>query len=92
MELQQLIQKFGEQYKGNRYHLLQKNCNHFASDLCFQLVGKTAPSWVRSYSERSVLHQQFGAATALPRYAVDGMLTQTKQGFQGPSNRSMCIR
>jgi hypothetical protein len=46
MELQQLIQKFGEQYKGNRYHLLQKNCNHFASDLCFQLVGKTAPSWV----------------------------------------------
>jgi hypothetical protein len=46
MELQQLIQKFGEQYKGNRYHLLQKNCNHFASELCFQLVGKTAPSWV----------------------------------------------
>lgn len=33
--------------QGNRYHLLQRNCNAFASDLCLQLVGKRSPGWVR---------------------------------------------
>lgn len=45
-EIHQLVQKLGGAYKGNSYHLLQRNCNHFANDLCRQLVGKTAPRWV----------------------------------------------
>lgn len=32
--------------QGIKYHLLQKNCNHFASELVYQLVGKPAPAWV----------------------------------------------
>jgi hypothetical protein len=36
----------GQQYKGNSYHLLQTNCNHFASDLLVQLCGRPAPPWV----------------------------------------------
>ena len=45
-EVQQLVYKMGEAYRGNKYHLLQRNCNNFASDLAYQLVGKPAPSWV----------------------------------------------
>lgn len=45
-EVQQLVYKMGENYRGNKYHLLQRNCNNFASDLAYQLVGKPAPSWV----------------------------------------------
>lgn len=42
----QLIQSMGQEYKGNRYHLLQCNCNTFASDLCYRLTGKTAPHYI----------------------------------------------
>lgn len=45
-EVQKLVQQMGQQYKGNRYHLLQCNCNHFANDLCQRLAGKPAPSWI----------------------------------------------
>uniref|UniRef100_A0A7S3RAL3 PPPDE domain-containing protein n=1 Tax=Dunaliella tertiolecta TaxID=3047 RepID=A0A7S3RAL3_DUNTE len=45
-EVQQLVYKMGEAYRGNKYHLLQRNCNNFASDLAYQLVGKPAPSWI----------------------------------------------
>jgi len=45
-QVQHLVQQMGQHYKGNKYHLLQLNCNHFASDLCLQLTGKPAPSWV----------------------------------------------
>lgn len=46
VEIGQLINKMGYYYKGSSYHLLQRNCNHFASDLTKELVGKRAPSWV----------------------------------------------
>ncbi len=45
-QVQAMVQHMGQQYRGNRYHLLQKNCNHFANDLCVQLTGRQAPFWV----------------------------------------------
>ncbi len=45
-EIHQLMLKMGQEYKGNRYHLLQRNCNHFASDVVYQLTGHHAPQWV----------------------------------------------
>ena len=45
-EVQQVVHEMGSAYKGNRYHLLQKNCNAFSNDLCIRLTGKTAPAWV----------------------------------------------
>lgn len=45
-QVQHLVQQMGHHYKGNKYHLLQLNCNHFASDMCLQLTGKPAPPWV----------------------------------------------
>jgi hypothetical protein len=43
----QLMLRMGQEYKGNKYHLLQRNCNHFASDAVYQLTGRPAPAWVR---------------------------------------------
>ena len=45
-EVKRLIVEMGKEYRGNAYHLLQKNCNHFANELCQKLVGKSAPTWV----------------------------------------------
>jgi hypothetical protein len=41
-----VVQQMGQQYRGNRYHLLQMNCNHFSSDLCAALTGQPAPAWI----------------------------------------------
>lgn len=45
-QVQHLVQQMGQHYKGNKYHLLQLNCNHFANDLSLQLTNKPAPGWV----------------------------------------------
>eukprot|EP00798_Chlamydomonas_sp_ICE-L_P027130 gene27130-2359_t len=54
-EVQQLVARLGQEFKGNKYHLLQKNCNHFATDLCLQLVGKPAPAWVNRLAGIAVM-------------------------------------
>jgi hypothetical protein len=53
-EVLQLVQRMGSEFKGNRYHLLQRNCNHFASELCRALVGKPLPFWVNRLASVAV--------------------------------------
>lgn len=65
-EVRQLVVKMGKGYKGNRYHLLQMNCNHFASDLCKNLTGKRAPSWVNRLAGLAVLCHCLLPATWVP--------------------------
>ena len=31
-EVEQIVRLLGKKYRGTRYHLLRRNCNHFASD------------------------------------------------------------
>lgn len=30
-EIEGIIEQLGDQYRGDQYHLLKKNCNHFTS-------------------------------------------------------------
>lgn len=53
--VQQAVQEMGEQYKGNAYHLLQRNCNHFSNDLCRKLTGKEAPLWINRLAGMAVM-------------------------------------
>ena len=52
--VQRLVYEMGQEYKGNRYHLLQANCNHFSSDLCRRLTGEPAPAWVNRLAHVAV--------------------------------------
>mmetsp|Transcript_60890 Transcript_60890/g.145121 ORF Transcript_60890/g.145121 Transcript_60890/m.145121 type:complete len:377 (+) Transcript_60890:104-1234(+) len=38
-------------WEGNRYDLVEHNCNHFASALCWKLLRRTPPSWVNKTAE-----------------------------------------
>lgn len=45
-EVRAFMEKLAEEYSGNSYNLITKNCNHFCHDACLQLTGKPIPSWV----------------------------------------------
>jgi hypothetical protein len=45
-EVRAFMEKLAQEYPGNTYHLITKNCNHFCNDVCFKLTGKTIPQWV----------------------------------------------
>ncbi|XP_016646997.1 PREDICTED: deSI-like protein At4g17486 [Prunus mume] len=40
------MEKLAEEYSGNTYHLITKNCNHFCNDVSTRLTGKPIPRWV----------------------------------------------
>ncbi|RGB22835.1 PPPDE putative peptidase domain-containing protein [Rhizophagus diaphanus] len=45
-EIKNVIDELSREWRGNTYNLLTRNCNHFSSELCEQLVGKPAPKWI----------------------------------------------
>lgn len=45
-EVRAFMEKLAEEYSGNTYHLITKNCNHFCNDVCVRLTGKPIPRWV----------------------------------------------
>ncbi|CAN1325284.1 DeSI-like protein At4g17486 [Linum perenne] len=38
-EVRSMMEKFAQDYSGNTYHLITKNCNHFCNDVCLKLTG-----------------------------------------------------
>lgn len=45
-EIDEVLRELVRQYKGADYHILDKNCCHFAEDLCERLGIGSLPAWV----------------------------------------------
>ncbi|CAH0697771.1 unnamed protein product [Spodoptera exigua] len=45
-EVRRLVAELGKQFRGDRYHLMNNNCNHFTSAFCLALCDHDIPAWV----------------------------------------------
>ncbi|KAI4376189.1 hypothetical protein MLD38_013979 [Melastoma candidum] len=45
-EVRAFMEKLAEEYSGNTYNLITKNCNHFCNDACVRLTRKPIPRWI----------------------------------------------
>ncbi|KAF7849707.1 hypothetical protein BT93_L0368 [Corymbia citriodora subsp. variegata] len=45
-EFRSFMEHLCKKYRGDTYHLITKNCNHFTDEVCRELTGKSIPGWV----------------------------------------------
>ncbi|KAH7639637.1 desumoylating isopeptidase 2-like protein [Dermatophagoides farinae] len=45
-DVRQIVKEMGKEFKGDKYHLLHKNCNHFSDHFLKYLCGKPLPPWI----------------------------------------------
>jgi len=41
-----VVREVSERFLGERYNLLENNCNHFTAALCAALTGRRGPAWL----------------------------------------------
>ncbi len=46
LEVEKILDEMGRDFRGDRYHLMNRNCNHFTACLAKTLVGTDIPNWV----------------------------------------------
>ncbi|KAF8041776.1 hypothetical protein BT93_A0393 [Corymbia citriodora subsp. variegata] len=45
-EVRAVMEDLAQDYRGDAYNLITKNCNHFCNDACIKLTGNPIPNWV----------------------------------------------
>ena len=45
-QVRAFIEDLASEYRGDTYHLISKNCNHFTDDVSNVLTGRSIPGWV----------------------------------------------
>ncbi|KMZ71543.1 PPPDE putative thiol peptidase family protein [Zostera marina] len=46
IQINDLFENQSKNYKGNAYHLISNNCNHFTTDICDKLCLRPVPKWI----------------------------------------------
>lgn len=66
-QVRAVMEDLAEDYKGNAYNLISKNCNHFCNDACIRLTGNPIPSWVNRLARigKGKFHGEFAVVFVL---------------------------
>lgn len=49
-KVREILIRLSQEWQGNSYDLLSRNCNHFCNDLCTQLGVQKLPGWVNRFA------------------------------------------
>ncbi|KAK9101781.1 hypothetical protein Sjap_019035 [Stephania japonica] len=79
-QVRALMEKLSEDYKGNSYNLITKNCNHFCNDASLRLTNKPIPRWVNRLARIG-----FMCNCVLP-----ASLSEARVGNVGSENAMVC--
>lgn len=78
-EVRGLMEELAEEYTGDTYHLISRNCNHFCKDACLRLTGKRIPRWVNRLAR--IGKKTFICASLIPLNSICNIFH-----FESPKN------
>ena len=76
-EIDLIIQNLGRKYTGQKYHLLLRNCNHFADEFVSKLTGKHIPTWINRLAHIAVSVHWLIPACLLPDVSTITVYNET---------------
>eukprot|EP00405_Crypthecodinium_cohnii_P022576 CAMPEP_0206471634 /NCGR_PEP_ID=MMETSP0324_2-20121206/31689_1 /ASSEMBLY_ACC=CAM_ASM_000836 /TAXON_ID=2866 /ORGANISM="Crypthecodinium cohnii, Strain Seligo" /LENGTH=559 /DNA_ID=CAMNT_0053946015 /DNA_START=66 /DNA_END=1745 /DNA_ORIENTATION=+ len=86
-QVAELTRRLAQEWRGNEYHLIHKNCQNFANALCAELGVNRMPGWVdraaRAASAIDTTSKQLGEQVTQTRDLVRGMSLQVEETVRG---------
>jgi len=87
-EVDHLLSRLAEKYRGDTYDLVRRNCNHFSNELCVCLTGKKIPAYInRPANVGRVAMKLFSVPAVAFGKLVDGVKKVQKKESDGAAKR-----
>ncbi|KAL2489756.1 PPPDE putative thiol peptidase family protein [Forsythia ovata] len=78
-KVSQILKELSQEWQGNKYSMLSRNCNHFCNDLLKRLGVPKLPAWVNRFANAGDV--AYEAAQSLQK-ARDDMINSGKEAYK----------